>query len=225
MKKREIAKLATLLGVPLLCVTLQGCIAVPIAAMAYQGLKIHQTTSGGEVRVEFLDASLSEEDKRSLSKLRRLAIMANPVQGQTLSTLAKEIKSAGLYEVVTPYEVDQVLSRTNERLSPAMTDEERRRFYTKITERTKTEAIFVMEVEGSRFEGNALFSLKAPESSMTYTLEIYSPSLKRDIWKQQMKAVVTGNPASQEKSRREMEEFIAKSIKDKLLEVTGRKAS
>lgn len=225
MKKINISKLTALLGIPFLCITLPGCIAVPIAAMAYNGLKIHQTTSGGEVRIEFLDSSLSEESKRSLTKLKRLAIMANPIQGQTLSTLANEIKKAGLYDVVTPYEVDQVLSRSNERLSPAMTNEERGRFYAKVAERTKSEAIFVMEIEGAKFEGNALFSLKAPESSMTYTLEIYSPSLKRDIWKQQMKAVVTGNPANQEKSNREIEELIAKSIKDKLLEITGRKAS
>lgn len=225
MKKIGMTEFTAFLGISLLCITLQGCIAVPIAAMAYNGLKIHQTTSGGEVRVEFLDASLSEDNKRSLTKLKRLAILANPVQGQTLSTLANEIKGSGLYDVVTPYEVDQVLSRSNERVSPAMTDEERRRFYAKVAERTKAEAIFVMEVEGSKFEGNAFFSLKAPESSMTYTLEIYSPSLKRDIWKQQMKAVISGNPANQEKSSREIEGFIARSIKDKLLEITGRKAS
>jgi hypothetical protein len=151
--------------------------------------------------------------------------MANPIQGQTMSTLANEIKGARLYEVITPHEVDQALSRSNERLSPAMTDEEKGRFYAKLAERTKAEAVLVMEVEGSRFEGNAMFSLKAPESSMTYTLEIYSPGLKRDIWKQQMKTIVTGNIANQEKSQREIEGFVAKSIKDKLLEITGRKSS
>ena len=209
------------LGLVLLCllIIIQGCIVPMLAITGFGAYKLVQLSTGGEFEVRFKDSELSLEQEKALSSFKRLAVYPG---NQVSVKLAEALEKSGNYDIITPYSVQKALPDSAKFADTRqMTEQERNRHCSKLCYILKADAIFVYSEGGISSDQN-LWSLKKPELTAKFEVNLFSPKYKRIIWIQEGEGVLKAGGKFPPKD--EMEQILASAIAEKFLNDAGKKA-
>ncbi|MBU4372706.1 MAG: SH3 domain-containing protein [Proteobacteria bacterium] len=210
---------------------LQGCMAfavaplatsVMVAAGAGQGFLVYktfQTTTGGSLKVKFKDVTVSESDREVFKKIKRLAVL--PGSGANIRITEKLIQK-NTCEVVTPAQVTKLLLADKalpfDALSNQLTETERIERLKHWAAKLNADAVLVYEQTGGAAGGSDinLWSFKRAEMKDKIVVKIFSSKTGRFILDQP--GEVVWELGSKSPSQEEIQELVATSVADKLMD-------
>lgn len=176
------------LMVLLLLAFLPGCAApVGVGLMAagagFDIFKLHQFTTGGEMKVTFADTQIK---KPALRQVKKIAVYSPDSYwgNKETSALVDRLEKQD-YEVVSPYRVKKVSGLHRGDLK-TMTSNERLEFFSEVCQKTSTEAILYLSYKGTGTDVNFVqrSAMKTP-----FSIKVFSSDAKI-LWDQEGEVVV-----------------------------------
>ena len=160
-------------------------IAAEVGAVGFAGYKLVQTSTGGEVGVDF------PEDKNGsgpdpLPAVKKIAVW--PVGAGDVH-FAEELSKSGKLKVVPPARVSALLSRAgiSENLK-MMTVAEQETAYARVCRSAGSELVFATHPHGQKMNNNT-FSLSRATITYTTDLTAYSCKKRQTVWKDRISLV------------------------------------